>query len=233
MNYPSNKATRGASQLAPRVDRKADRGFLLHNFLQRVLEQNKWIIDLPDAFHIRAELALLLPHLSGRLNKLMLADPAVVEWTLQGVQEILVWMKSQKAVGIRAEPVLPRVPLASNVFLTAKAPDIEFTMCDNGQLTIAEVKNGHAAFFVQHHKLRQYGVAALLRQHSLGKPIRSVQLRWLGVTYPGEHGIPLDSQKVLRIHKQLLTLKAADRWLRKHYNVTFKQVLTNMIPGRL
>lgn len=207
---------------------QADRGHLAHSFLKMVLEQHKWLIDLPDIFAMQSELRILLPLLTGRLNQTMAAEPTIAEWTIRGIAEVLLWLKVRNAKHIKAEPILPRILLSENIYLTAKAPDIEFVMGNNGQLTVAEMKNGRAALHVSYGKLMQYGVAELLKHHHNRKLLRSVELRWLGLVYPGENGIPFDCEKILRIERDKLTLKRADRWLKKNYKVTFRQALANM-----
>ncbi|TKW60557.1 MAG: hypothetical protein DI628_06545 [Blastochloris viridis] len=208
----------------------ADRGAVVHGLLKLVLEQHSWILDLKNPFMVEAELDTVLQQMPRRHLALLERYPAVYHWTLQAVRELVMWAAARLPQNMQAEPLLPKIPLPDGKFITAKSPDMQFVMGGDGQHMLCEVKNGKASHYVMEQKLIKYGVAFLLDQHRRGNPLESVQLRWLGVRFPGEMGVPIDCQQILRVRSRKLRLEGADRWLRRQYDRGFDEILPDIMP---
>lgn len=215
-----------------RQNRIAERGALAHALLKLTLEQHRWILDLENPFAIEAELAVLMQLMPRRTMVVANTEPAIYHWAIQSVREILVWLAARRPEKLLAEPNLPRIPIKGDVFITVRSPDMRFIMHGTGQHVISEVKSGKGGSYVSENKLIWYGIADLLMQHKRGNPLDFVQLRWLGLVYPGENGVAPDCQQMLYVRRRKLTVEGANRWLIRRYNMGFQNVLDNLVLTR-
>lgn len=219
-----------APREVPDPDIGGDRGHAVHALICIIVEQQPWILDIPDQSSIKVEISRLVVLLGVREQLALDANQVLYHWVLQAVTELVLWLRARNPQKLVAEPRHPVIQLDNWWKLSAKCPDLRY-ITGAGQLELSEIKTGAIGEKIGYNKLLEYGIAELLVQHRMGNPIKAVQLRWLNLyTNIGNTMPDRPFQPILSVYRTKMKLLRANRYLRKLYNRTFEEVLAEMPP---